>query len=63
MKAIAFRCRAAFYINGAWSWLTWTTTTSGGNKHAAILDKAAALGAAAWDYGNADFEEVSRANF
>jgi hypothetical protein len=63
MKKIAYRVRAAFILNGAWRWITWTDATCGGNKHAAIIDKGRELSATGWDFGNADFAEFDRAGF
>jgi hypothetical protein len=56
-----FRTRAPFLVNHRWVWHTWTHDH--GNSHAAILEKAAILGATAWDYGQADHGEVSRVSF
>lgn len=63
MKPNTFRTRAAFMVPGSrgWRWVTWTHNH--GNKHAAIIEKATELSASAWDFGNADHAESSRANF
>lgn len=49
-----FTTSAAFLLPGrsAWLWVKWTHSTSG--RCAAILDKAAKLGAVGWDFGQAD---------
>lgn len=59
-RAIAFRTRAAFLVLGSWQWVTWTHAEP--NKHAAIIDKGGELKATAWDFGNADHDELSRWN-
>jgi hypothetical protein len=56
-----FRTRAPFHVNGRWIWRTWTNNHA--NKHAAIIEMGQSLGAVAWDYGQADHEEFSRAGF
>lgn len=60
---ITFRTRAAFILPNtkAWKWVTWSNTHP--SKHAAIIEKAKELNAVSWDFGNADHEESSRANF
>lgn len=47
---------APFMLEGSWHWLTWQATTA--NKHAAILDKAAEIGATAWDFAQADMDRA-----
>ena len=65
MSTTQFRVRAAFSFNGgrSWEWFTWTDKVGAGNKHFAIISKAKALGANAWEFGNADYAEASRASF
>lgn len=58
---IEFRTRAPFLIDNRWLWITWSNHH--GNKHAAILEKATELSATAWDFGQADHYETSRAGF
>lgn len=53
-----FTTKAAFLIAGRWVWIKWTH--SDGNKHAAMDAKGADLGAAAWDYGQADHYAADR---
>ena len=58
-KATAYVTRAPFRIGTAgWTWHTWMSEH--GNKHAAINEKAAELGAHSWDFGQADHDEFSR---
>ncbi len=61
MNNAAMKTRAAFLLNGKWQWKTWTH--GDGNKHAAIIAKATELGAEGWDFGQADHELASCANF
>ncbi len=62
MNSTSFRTRAAFHIGtSGWQWVTWTHRH--GSKHAAIVEKAKEIGASAWDMGNADHAESSRAGF
>lgn len=56
-----WKTRAPFLIGGVWAWITWTHAH--GNSHAAIIEKGRELGATAWDYGQADHAEASRASF
>ena len=56
-----YRIRAPFHVEGRWKWLTWDTRDS--NTHRVILAKAEEINAQAWDFGQADHMEKSRANF
>lgn len=55
------RTRAAFLVRGRWQWHTWTHSHA--SKHAAIVEKARELGAAGWDFGNADHGFLGEVNF
>ena len=46
------KTKAAFSFKGSWRWVTWTHHH--GNKHAAIIEKKAELGADGCDFGTAD---------
>lgn len=56
-----FRTKAPFYLKDRWVWLKWSNDEP--SKHAAILRKAAEIGALSWDFGQSDHEERSRAWF
>ena len=59
--ANGWKTRAAFQVGAGWTWITWTHAH--GNKHAAIIEKAAEIGATHWDFGQADHGEIDRVNF
>jgi hypothetical protein len=61
MSETNWKTRAAFLKGGRWGWHVWTHTHA--NKHAALIEKAAELGAQGYDAGQADHAELSRANF
>lgn len=46
----------SFDAGSTWRWFTWKHAN--GNKHAAIIAKAAEIGANAWDFGQAFTTEV-----
>lgn len=56
MKKFQIKTTAPFFIGDKWVWRTWTHEE--GNTHKAILDKAAALNADAWDFGQATHDRV-----
>lgn len=58
-----WKTRAAFRMPASrgWTWITWTHEH--GNKHAAIIEKATAIGAIAWDFGQADHGQADRVSF
>jgi hypothetical protein len=56
-----FRTRAPLLVNHRWVWHTWANREP--SKHAAMIAKAAEIGATAWDYGQADHEFADRAGF
>lgn len=60
-KSPMWRTRAPLFVAGRWNWHAWSHHH--GNKHAAIIEKANALGATAWDFGQADHDLASRVNF
>jgi hypothetical protein len=49
----SLKVTAPFLVGGRWVWLT-CFDIGGGNKHAAIINHAAVVGATAWDFGQAD---------
>lgn len=58
---MSYRTRAAFLVGSKWQWHTWTHLHA--NKHAAIYEKAAVLGATAQCFGNADHSATRYASF
>jgi hypothetical protein len=63
MNTTNWKTRAAFSFNGGCTWVWHTWRHNHGNKHAAIIEKAAELGAKTWDYSQADHGEAGRVNF
>lgn len=59
--AISYRTRAAFLVSGSWVWKTWNHHEP--NKHAAILNKAAEIGAGGYETSQADHAEEDRWNY
>lgn len=57
-KIYGITVTAAFSFNGGASWTWRTFDFAGGNKHAAIVQKAKEIGANAWDFSQADVSEV-----
>jgi hypothetical protein len=50
MGAVVNQTHAPFLVGGSWTWLTWSHDL---DLHAAIVAKAAELGAASWDASQA----------
>lgn len=57
VKRFGIRVTAAFSFNGGHSWTWRTFNFVGGNKHAAIIEHAASIGAKSYDMGQATVAE------
>jgi hypothetical protein len=60
-RPVVYVTHAPFEIGGRWKWHTWRHHEP--EKHAAMIAKGKALGADAWDYGQADHDELSRSRY
>jgi hypothetical protein len=58
LREPSYTTLAAFQCKDKWIWVRWTHNEP--NSHAAIISKAKELGAAGWDFGQAEHHETSR---
>lgn len=55
-RSVRYEISAAFIVGGCWTWRTFRTFDA--NKHAAIRNYGATIGATGFDFGNADVREL-----